>query len=221
MLDQRDKPTVLIVGAGLGGLMQGTLLEKASIPYTIFERFSIGKPLGSAIMVGPNLMGLFKQLSIDGEFKTIGKPTFDCVIGKDNMEVVHKVDFRHNIGYTGYCNYIVSRPALYELLLRQIPPHKVLFNKRVLHTTDTSDGVAITTADKSIYEGDILVGADGACSAVRQHMYGTLKQEGRLPESDQEELPFKSTCLVGQTEPLDFAVDFPEFLGESDPSTAH
>ncbi|OAQ33088.1 FAD/NAD(P)-binding domain-containing protein [Linnemannia elongata AG-77] len=217
MSTQADRPTVLIVGAGLGGLMLGALLEKADISYVIFERSSSVKPLGSAIMVGPNLMGLFEQMNIDEEFKAIGKPTFDCVIGKDDMEVVCKVDFRHTVEYTGYCNYIVGRPALYNLLLRQIPPHKVLFNKRVLKIADTEEGVHISTTDKSTYEGDILVGADGAYSAVRQRMYETLKAAGTLPKSDQEDLPFKSTCLVGQTKPIDFAAAFPEFLDESGP----
>lgn len=41
-----DKPTVLIVGAGLGGLMLGALLEQSGVPYTIFERSSSLKPLG-------------------------------------------------------------------------------------------------------------------------------------------------------------------------------
>jgi len=42
-----DKPTVLIVGAGLRGLFLGALLEKANIPYTIFERAAVVKPLGT------------------------------------------------------------------------------------------------------------------------------------------------------------------------------
>jgi cation diffusion facilitator CzcD-associated flavoprotein CzcO len=41
-----DKPNVLIVGAGIGGLLLGALLEKAQVPYTIFERTSSVKPLG-------------------------------------------------------------------------------------------------------------------------------------------------------------------------------
>jgi 2-polyprenyl-6-methoxyphenol hydroxylase-like FAD-dependent oxidoreductase len=41
------KPTVLIVGAGLGGLMLGALLEKIDIPYIIFERTSLIRPLGN------------------------------------------------------------------------------------------------------------------------------------------------------------------------------
>lgn len=42
-----DRPTVLIVGAGLGGLFLGALLEKANVPYTIFERAAVVKPLGT------------------------------------------------------------------------------------------------------------------------------------------------------------------------------
>lgn len=41
-----DKPKVLIVGAGLGGLMLGALLEKSNVPYLIFERAATIKPLG-------------------------------------------------------------------------------------------------------------------------------------------------------------------------------
>ncbi|KAF9925338.1 hypothetical protein FBU30_004928 [Linnemannia zychae] len=52
-------------------------------------------------------------------------------------------------------------------------------------------------------KGDIIVGADGAYSAVRQRMYEQLKAEGKLPLSDQQELPFTQTCLVGQTNVLD------------------
>ena len=45
-MSESDKPTVLIIGAGLGGLLFGALLEKADIPYTIFERVATVKPLG-------------------------------------------------------------------------------------------------------------------------------------------------------------------------------
>lgn len=41
-----DPPRVLIAGAGLAGLFLGILLEKAGIPYEIFERTAEIKPLG-------------------------------------------------------------------------------------------------------------------------------------------------------------------------------
>jgi 2-polyprenyl-6-methoxyphenol hydroxylase-like FAD-dependent oxidoreductase len=74
--------------------------------------------------------------------------------------------------------------------------------------SERKDKVRIQTGDNYIYEGDILVGADGAYSAVRQRLYEALKKEGKLPKSDQKDLPFRCTSLVGQTRPLDVA-EFP------------
>lgn len=94
-------------------------------------------------------------------------------------------------------------------MLTQVPAHKILLGKRVLTISEDDERVKVQTSDNSIYEGDILVGADGAYSAVRQRLYETLKQQDRLPKSDQEDLPFNCTCLVGQTEPLDLE-EFPQ-----------
>ncbi|KAF8946352.1 hypothetical protein BGZ47_000763 [Haplosporangium gracile] len=213
------KPEVLIVGAGIGGLLLGALLEKASIPYTIFERTSSVKPLGSALMIGSNLLPLFEQLGIDEEFIALGKPTMDCSIARiKNGTAVHQttVSFQPHIGFTGYKSYIVARPMFYDLLLKQIPSHKIHFNKRVLSVVEKEEKVTIQTADNGTYEGDIVVGADGAYSAVRTRMYETLKQEGKLPKSDQEELPFHCTCLVGQTKVVDLD-EFPEIKQDMSP----
>jgi cation diffusion facilitator CzcD-associated flavoprotein CzcO len=50
MSTTNEKPTVLIVGAGLGGLMLGALLEKSGVPYNIFERAASVKPLGMSMV---------------------------------------------------------------------------------------------------------------------------------------------------------------------------
>ena len=43
---QSEGPCVIVVGAGLAGLLLGALLEKAGIEYHIFERAAKVKPLG-------------------------------------------------------------------------------------------------------------------------------------------------------------------------------
>ncbi|KAF9099768.1 hypothetical protein BGX29_004969 [Mortierella sp. GBA35] len=206
-----EKPTVLIVGAGLGGLMLGALLEKADIPYVIFERTASVKPLGSALMIGAAIIPIMEQLEIVDEFLALGKATPEVTVGRENQGPLYTVSTLPQVEYTGYYNYIVARPFFYDLMLRQVPKEKIHFNKRVLTISEKEERVKIQTADNSVYEGDILVGADGAYSAVRKRMYEILKQEGKLPKSDQEELPFKSTCLVGQTTPFKDFADFPEF----------
>lgn len=64
------------------------------------------------------------------------------------------------------------------------------------------NGVLIRCSDGSEAEGDILVGADWAYSAVRQNLYAKLLKDKRLPPSDALPLPFSTVCLVGQTRPL-------------------
>ncbi|KAH7056089.1 hypothetical protein BKA57DRAFT_500435 [Linnemannia elongata] len=211
------KPTVLIVGAGLGGLLLGALLERAEISYTIFERALVVRPLGSGLIIGPNLMPLFEQLGIMEEFLTLGKATTECIISREKGGPLCTVSTLVHKELTGYYNYNIPRALLYDLLLKLVPPHKIHFGERVISITETDKKVRIHTSKRDIYdqkertyEGDILVGADGAYSTVRQQLYERLKKEAKLPVTDQEDLPFHSTCLVGQTRPIDMDV-FPEF----------
>ncbi|KAF9275279.1 hypothetical protein BGZ88_002434 [Linnemannia elongata] len=198
-----DKPTILIVGAGLGGLMLGALLEKSDVPYLIFERASAVKPLGSAMSIGPTLLPIFEQLGIHDEFLTIGKYLTRLVGYKETLVPLKPLDLSPVEEFTGYGQYIVARPKLYDLILKQVPPHKIHFGHRVLNITEKDDKVTLHLSNSNTFEGDIIVGADGAYSAVRQRMYEQLKAEGLLPKSDQEDLPFSCTCLVGQTKVLD------------------
>lgn len=46
LTDERPKPVVFIIGAGLSGLLLAILLDRADIPFRIFERASTVKPLG-------------------------------------------------------------------------------------------------------------------------------------------------------------------------------
>lgn len=83
----------------------------------------------------------------------------------------------------------------------------------MLSFQETGDGITVRCSDNSEYQGDILVGADGAYSAVRQHLFKNLKATGDLPSVDDVPLPFSCVCLVGQTTVLD-PEDFPDLKSE-------
>lgn len=68
-------------------------------------------------------------------------------------------------------------------------------------------------SDNTTTHGDILVGADGAHSAIRQHLYKTLDKEGLLPKSDTKEMTRGYISLVGTTDALD-PVKYPGVLEE-------
>ncbi|KAK5797033.1 hypothetical protein F5H01DRAFT_126415 [Linnemannia elongata] len=213
------KPTVVIVGAGLGGIMLGALLEKCSVPYVILERASAVKPLGAAISVGCGLVPAFQQLGIFDKLVSLANPSLYSLVLKEPKELILTLDYTAVEGFGGHQPYILSRHLLYDLLLNLIPSQKIHFNKRVQTFTEKNNRVFVNTTDDSVYEGDILVGADGAYSTVRQQLYKRLKGEGNLPASDEAALPFSCTCLVGETKPLS-ATQFPELNNVDQPFAA-
>ncbi|KAF9124832.1 hypothetical protein BGW39_007861 [Mortierella sp. 14UC] len=202
-MSAHEKPAILIVGAGLGGLLLAALLEKSDFPYVVFERAVTVKPLGSAMSIGPSLLPIFEQLGIYEEFLTISKPILQMSYFRENMRECKPADQRPVEKMAGYGYRLVSRPMLYELLLKLVPEHNILYGRRVLNITEDYDKVTVHITKHETYEGDIVVGADGAYSAVRQRLYQQLKAKGELPKTDFEELPFSCTCLVGQTTILD------------------
>lgn len=103
---------------------------------------------------------------------------------------------------------------LYDLMLRQVPSDRIHMNKKVLSTKQDGNGIVLRCSDGTEYDGDILVGADGAYSAVRQSLYAELKKANRLPADDALPLPFSTVCLVGQTRSLT-AEEFPDIAKES------
>ncbi|KAF9414434.1 hypothetical protein BGZ94_000397 [Podila epigama] len=198
-----ERPHVLIAGAGLGGLSLAIMLSKADITFEILERSAEVRPLGAALVLGNNIGPLFEQLGIYEEFKKLAKQATDMSVFSEEL----KLEYIMRIGWlermVQYKEYFISRPDLYDLLWRQIPEENIHMNKKILSFDQDNMGVHVRCEDGTTYKGDILVGADGAYSAVRQHLYKILKAEGKLPASDQAPLSFKSVCLVGKTLPLD------------------
>lgn len=110
---------------------------------------------------------------------------------------------------TGYDTFIIARPILYSMLLRQIPLHKIHMGKKVLGLQQNESGVTLFCSDNRSYFGDLLIGADGTSSIVRTNMYTQMKSRDILPLVDEAEMRYTCECLVGQTKALDSRL-FPE-----------
>ncbi|KAK3833278.1 MAG: hypothetical protein J3R72DRAFT_515034 [Linnemannia gamsii] len=205
------RPKVLIVGAGLGGLTLGAILQKSDTPYEIFERTSEIMPLGSITNLTGVCAPLLKQLGIWDEFSSLSQMmTTMHIITAPEMETQFVIaDVNDPVKRYGAESRALPRPTLYDLLLRQVPKEHLHLGKKVLSTQQGGNGVLIRCSDGTEYEGDILVGSDGAYSAVRQNLYAQLKKENKLPATDSLPMPFLNVCLVGQTKKLT-AEEFPD-----------
>ncbi|GJJ77180.1 hypothetical protein EMPS_09539 [Entomortierella parvispora] len=194
-------PFVLIVGAGIGGLFLAILLERAGIPYQVFERAPEVKALGSVLGINANILPVFEQLGFYEEFQKIALPlaSIDLRYGNNNPIAKVDIDYHDLIGY----NYMMfARPRLYDFFLSKIPAERIHFGKKVMSILQNRDGAMIRCSDGTTYHGDILVGADGAYSAVRQSLFKQLQEKSLLPQVDTKELNKGYTCLVGTTNSL-------------------
>lgn len=50
-MSNSSRPKVIIVGAGIGGLTLGILLEKAGVPFEIVERSASTTPMGTSATI--------------------------------------------------------------------------------------------------------------------------------------------------------------------------
>jgi len=68
---------------------------------------------------------------------------------------------------------------------------------------EKNNKVHIFCSDGTSYEGDILIGADGAYSGVRQSLYKWMDEKGVLPPTDLENFSIGFVSMVGVAEPKD------------------
>ncbi|KAF9111272.1 hypothetical protein BGX27_005164 [Mortierella sp. AM989] len=197
------KPTVIIVGAGLGGLLLGTLLEQINIPYHIYERAKEIRPLGSAITLGATILPVFEQLGLLDELHSVSLPLITAELYNANIQKIGGVDGSNHKESVGYNNILFARPKLYELLLKQIPTTKISLSKKVTKIQERDGKVHIFCSDDTSFEGDILVGADGTYSGVRQSLYKHLEEQDLLPQVDKESLSIGYMSVVGVAQPKD------------------
>ncbi|KAG0205652.1 hypothetical protein BGX28_002768 [Mortierella sp. GBA30] len=194
---------VLIVGAGLAGLLLAILLERANIPYKIFERASTLKPLGAVMCLNANILPVFEQLSLLDELMALSLPSYSLNLLQGDLSLIAEIKMKNVKELVGYDYIVFPRPDLYNLLLSKIPKEKVHLGKKVLSIQQNEHGVMIRVADNTTYHGDILVGADGAYSGVRQSLYKELEKHGKLPAEDAKQMYINYSTIVGTTNSLD------------------
>ncbi|KAG0205715.1 hypothetical protein BGX28_002733 [Mortierella sp. GBA30] len=199
---ERSPFKVLIIGAGVGGLMMGLCLERAGIEYAILERMQQPQVIRSAIQLTANTLRCIEQLGLLEEVMEVAKPVSSVKLRKHNMALVGTMDGLYCKERYGHYSCIVQRTEFCQILMSRMPPGKVQWGKYVLEVVSGNVGVQCRCANGYVEQADILVGADGAYSAVRQNMYRSMREKGLLPKTDTEPLKFNVNAIVGLTNPL-------------------
>ncbi|KAF9434035.1 hypothetical protein BGZ76_008663 [Entomortierella beljakovae] len=208
------KPHVLIVGAGLGGILFAILLDRQGVTYEIFERSSEARPLGSVMCMNANILPAFEQLGMLDELMADSLPTNQFHIVNSKMEYIAKFNETNVPETVGYEFRLFTRRRLYQILCSHVSPEKIHYSKKVTEVTQDDKSASLTCNDGTTYSGDIIVGADGTYSGVRKSLYEQLQKDKLLPVSDTKSMNKGYVCLVGITNSLD-PTKYPDAAHES------
>ncbi|GJJ71415.1 hypothetical protein EMPS_03765 [Entomortierella parvispora] len=159
--------------------------------------------LGSVLSLGPTILPALEQLGLLEDIQKISLTCPGVSLLDQNMKRLGDVKIKGEKDLSGYDSVVFARRDFHALLLGQVPPENISFNKKVLKTTEEDGKVTIHMSDNTAYECDIVVGADGTYSSVRQAMFKKLSEKGMLPKSDAKELVAGYTYTCGVSAPLD------------------
>ncbi|KAG0234131.1 hypothetical protein BGW42_006871 [Actinomortierella wolfii] len=195
---------VVIVGLGIAGAVTAILLERAGIDYIVLERAPSFRRTETGTSLNAQTLRLFEQLGLLEQLLAVAVPVRQIAFYRQNLQLLTTISLQRLEEKHGYPSIMVTRADLMSAMLSAIPPERIQWNKRVLDVTEYRDCVSVKTQDGIDYDGQIVIGADGAYSAVRHHLFKNLKKQGHIvPESDLNSFRFEMFATVGTAQNLD------------------
>ena len=173
-----DKNTkILIAGTGLGGLATAACLLQAGYDVEVYEQASKLGEIGAGIQLSAPAVKVLHNLGLENALKAVSvKPQAFEFRLYNTGEVLHKVPLAktHEESH-GAPYYHVHRSDLHQILANKVlelGPNSVHLNSEATGFTENNHNTFLHLADGRKVKGDILIGADGIKSAIRDQIVG-------------------------------------------------
>jgi 6-hydroxynicotinate 3-monooxygenase len=167
------KGDIAIVGAGLGGVAAALLLIQEGYRVRLFEQASGFSRLGAGIQLGPNVMKIMRRLGLEAVVEAMGcKPPSWISRNWDDGAVLADVGLNRRRDYYGAAYVTIHRGDFHKLLTDALPADAIVFDKRLTEVIDDGDRVKLSFGDGTEALADIVIGADGVNSVIRETLLG-------------------------------------------------
>ena len=168
------KTRIAVVGAGLGGMTVAGFLQRAGFSVTIYEQAPAFSRIGAGIILSANVTKVLRRLGLERMVVDIGIKA-DCYISRawDTGETMYKIEFdaESEARFGGpYAN--IHRGDLHAVLEKGVAPGSIAFNHRLVALDETRDAIGLVFENGARVEADIVIGADGVNSKVREYLLG-------------------------------------------------
>jgi len=168
-----SKPRIAIVGGGLGGLTAAILLQRSGYDPIVYEQAPQLARLGAGINLFANTTRILIKLGLEKQLKTSGM-VLDSWLSRewDTGRVYFSYPMRYWEELYGAPHMILHRGDLQVELAAVLKPGTIQYNKCLAGLDDKNGMIEMTFRDGSKATADIVVGADGVNSVVRDTLLG-------------------------------------------------
>ena len=171
---------ILVVGAGIGGLSAGLALINRGFAVDIFEQARELKDVGAGIQISPNGTRTLRALGVLDDLMPLACAPAGKEVRLWNTGQTWKLFDLGTIAIERYgAPYVtVYRPDLLSVLaagVRRANPDAIHLNTRCVAAKQNGSAVKVELDDGREIHGDVLVGADGVHSTIRQMLFGEDK----------------------------------------------
>jgi salicylate hydroxylase len=171
------KPRVLIAGAGLGGLTAALALLRDGHDVRVYEQAAQLGEVGAGLQLSANATRVLSLLGLDDAVRAVASLPAGKQVRLWNTGQRWKLfDLgAESIAQYGHPYYTLYRPDLHKVLvdaIRAMRPEAITLGVRCAGFEASASGVTLLAEDGRRIEGDLLVGADGVHSRIRQGLFG-------------------------------------------------
>lgn len=167
----------IIAGGGIGGLTSALCFHHQGWSVEVCERSPELGEVGAGIQISPNAMKVFEALGLGKALAAVGfRPeAIELRMGQSGMRLIRTELGDAAASRWGSPYLHIHRADLISVLakaLEERAPGSIRLGASIVSYKQTDVGVTTTLADGGESSGDVLVGADGIHSAVRNQMLG-------------------------------------------------
>lgn len=156
---------VLVVGAGVSGISVARGLLRDGHDVTVFDQRTDTRAGGGAVTIWSNGETVLRQLGVDMD--GAGQLLSSVQVMTSKGHQLATLDVSAMAKRLGAPVRMVPRRVLLERLLAGFPTDRIRCNSRAVRIATTPNGAQVEFEDGSLIEGDLLIGADGLHSMVR------------------------------------------------------